>query len=84
MNPDDTQNGVRTKLLAVITSADPRIDDILENLLAEFAVKKNDKFKLIEKCNRSIANLGIKQVLVDSDTVKKHPKLLVKWCVVHC
>ncbi|RLB84638.1 MAG: BREX-1 system phosphatase PglZ type A, partial [Deltaproteobacteria bacterium] len=51
LNADDTQNGVRTKLLAVITSSDPRIDDILENLLAEFAVKKNDKFKLIEKCN---------------------------------
>jgi ATP-dependent Lon protease len=31
----------------------------------------------------SFANLGIKQVLIDSDTIKQHPKLLVSgvWCI---
>jgi uncharacterized protein (TIGR02687 family) len=48
---DDTQNAVRTKMLAVCAVSDPRIDNILENLLSESAVKKDDKFKLIENCN---------------------------------
>ncbi|WP_218576520.1 BREX-1 system phosphatase PglZ type A [Desulfobacter latus] len=47
---DDTQNAVRTKMLAVCAASDPRIDNILENLLSESAVKKDDKFKLIENC----------------------------------
>ena len=48
---DDTQNAVRTKMLAVCAASDPRIDNILENLLSESAVKKDDKFKLIANCN---------------------------------
>jgi ATP-dependent Lon protease len=40
----------------------------------------NDKTDAYEA---DFSNLGIKQVLVDADTVKKHPKLLVGgvWCI---
>lgn len=51
LTSDDTQNAVRTKMLAVCTTSDPRIDNILENLLSESAVKKDDKYKLIENCS---------------------------------
>ncbi|MDY0222241.1 MAG: BREX-1 system phosphatase PglZ type A [Desulfobacterium sp.] len=51
LSSDDTQNVVKTKMLSVCASSDPRIDNILENLLSESAVKKDDKFKLIESCN---------------------------------
>jgi len=54
LSSDDTQNAVRTKILAVCASSDPRIDDILENLLAESANKKNDKLKLVESCELDI------------------------------
>jgi ATP-dependent Lon protease len=39
--------------------------------------EKNDTYEA------SFANLGIREVLVDSDTVKRHPKLLVSgiWCI---
>ena len=39
--------------------------------------EKSDAYEL------SFSNLGIKKVLVDSDTIKKHPKLLVAgvWCI---
>ncbi len=50
LNADDTPNAVRTKMLAVCAASDPRIDAILENLLAEAAAKTDDKFKRIENC----------------------------------
>ncbi len=50
LSSDDTQNAVRTKMLAVCASSDPRIDNILENLLKESAVNKDEKLKLIENC----------------------------------
>ena len=39
--------------------------------------EKNDTYEA------TFANLGIREVLVDSDTVKRHPKLLVSgiWCI---
>jgi ATP-dependent Lon protease len=48
------------------------IDKIIVNL--------NDKTDAYEA---DFSNLGIKNVLVDADTVKKHPKLLVSgvWCI---
>ncbi len=51
LSTDDTPNAVKTKMLAVCAASDPRIDNILENLLSESAVEKDDKFKLIENCN---------------------------------
>jgi ATP-dependent Lon protease len=57
-------------------------------------IKEKGRYKVIDKISVDLndkkdvyeaqfANLGIKQVLVDSGTVKKHPKLLVSgvWCI---
>jgi len=50
-------------------------------VIDKVSVALNDKKDVYEA---AFANLGIKQVLVDSDTVKKHPKLLVSgvWSIV--
>ena len=49
-------------------------------VIDKISVDLNDKTDAYEA---SFSNLGIKKVLVDSDTVKKHPKLLVSgvWCI---
>ena len=47
----DTEGMIRLKMLAVCVGADPRLDHILELLLAELAEKKEDKIKLIIRCN---------------------------------
>jgi ATP-dependent Lon protease len=50
-------------------------------VIDKISVELNDKSDVYEA---SFANLGIKNVLIDADTVKKHPKLLVGgvWCIV--
>lgn len=61
LNPDDTPGMIRLKMLAVCAASEPRLEDCLENLLAEEAVTKdqsslfkqekdNPKSKLIERC----------------------------------
>ena len=49
-------------------------------VIDKISVELNDKSDVYEA---SFANLGIKNVLIDADTVKKHPKLLVGgvWCI---
>jgi len=49
-------------------------------VIDKISVALNDKTDAYEA---SFSNLGIKKVLVDSDTVKRHPKLLVSgvWCI---
>ena len=49
-------------------------------VIDKISVVLNDKDDVYEA---SFSNLGISRVLVDSDTVKKHPKLLVSgvWCI---
>ena len=49
-------------------------------VIDKVSVALNDKTDSYEA---SFANLGIKKVLVDSDTVKAHPKMLVAgvWCI---
>ncbi len=57
-------------------------------------IKEKGRYKVIDKISVALndktdayeatfSNLGIKKVLVDSDTVKKHPRLLVTgvWCI---
>ena len=57
-------------------------------------IKEKGRYKVIDKISVSLndkadvyeaefANLGIKKLIVDSDTVKAHPKLLVSgvWCI---
>lgn len=49
-------------------------------VIDKISVELNDKSDVYEA---SFANLGIKNVLIDAETVKKHPKLLVGgvWCI---
>lgn len=49
-------------------------------VIDKVSVTLNDKSDTYEA---SFANLGIKKVLVDTDTIKNHPKLLVTgvWCI---
>lgn len=49
-------------------------------VIDKIAVDLNDK---IDAYEASFENLGIKKVLIDSGTIKKHPKLLVGgvWCI---
>jgi ATP-dependent Lon protease len=62
--------------------------------LIRSTIKEKGKHKVIDKISVSLndkkdvyeatfANLGIKEVLISSDTIKKHPKLLVGgvWCI---
>ena len=57
-------------------------------------IKEKGRYKVIDKISVALnektdayeaqfSNLGIKKVLVDSGTVKAHPKLLVSgvWCI---
>jgi ATP-dependent Lon protease len=50
-------------------------------VIDKISVNLNDKRDVYEA---TFANLGVKEVLVDPDTVKRHPKLLVSgvWCIV--
>ena len=49
-------------------------------VIDKISVELNEKADCYEA---SFSNLGIKDVLIDTDTVKKHPKLLVSgvWCI---
>lgn len=49
-------------------------------VIDKITVALNEKRDVYEA---TFSNLGIKQVLVDTDTVKRHPKLLVSgvWCI---
>ena len=62
--------------------------------LIKSTIREKGRHKVIDKISASLndrddvyeasfSNLGITKVLVDSDTVKKHPKLLVSgvWCI---
>lgn len=50
LKPDDTLSDFRLKMLAVCAGADPRLDSLLEHLLAELAEAKEDKIRLIARC----------------------------------
>ncbi len=65
-----------------------------ESGLIKSVIREKGRHKVIDKVSVALndredtyeaafSNLGIKKVLVDSDTVKKHPKLLVSgvWCI---
>lgn len=49
-------------------------------VIDKVSVDLNDKADVYEA---EFSNLGIKEVLIDADTIKKHPKLLVGgvWCI---
>ena len=53
LKPDDTPGLIRLKLLAVCAGSEPRLDSVVENLLAESTTKKtkeHEKYRLIERC----------------------------------
>lgn len=47
----DTARQIRLKMLAVCAGSEPRMDTVLENLLQELADGRDEKIKLIERCN---------------------------------
>jgi uncharacterized protein (TIGR02687 family) len=51
IKPDDTPGMIRLKMLAVCVGAEPRVDDILESLLAELAQGGAEKINLIARCS---------------------------------
>lgn len=51
MKPDDTAGQIRLKMLAVCTSGEPRLDAVVEHLLQELADGRDDKVKLVYRCN---------------------------------
>ena len=50
LTTNDTQGMLRLKMLAVCASSDPRLDAIIEQLLAEHANDQDTKIKLINRC----------------------------------
>lgn len=50
LKADDTPGMIRMKMLGVCAGAEPRMDTILENLLAELAENRDEKFKLLSRC----------------------------------
>ena len=51
LKPDDTIGVIRLKMVAVCAGSDPRMDSVVENLLAELAEGRDEKIKLIGHCN---------------------------------
>jgi uncharacterized protein (TIGR02687 family) len=51
LKPDDTPGMIRMKMLAVCSNSGPRIDEVMENLLSELATGRDEKIRLIQRCN---------------------------------
>lgn len=50
LKPDDTRGMIRQKMLAVCSGSEPRMDSVMEHLLQELADGKDEKIKLISRC----------------------------------
>ncbi len=51
LNPEDTHGMIRLKMLAVCAGSEPRLDSVVENLLGEMALGRDDKIKQVGRCN---------------------------------
>jgi uncharacterized protein (TIGR02687 family) len=51
LKADDTAGQIRLKMLAVCTGSEPRMDAVVENLLQELADGRDEKIKLVGRCN---------------------------------
>ena len=51
LKKDDTAGQIRLKMLAVCAGSEPRMDAVVENLLAEMALGRDDKIKQIGRCS---------------------------------
>jgi uncharacterized protein (TIGR02687 family) len=54
LKSDDSSGALRLKMLAVCANAEPRLDVILEALLAELAEERDDRIKLITRCGLDV------------------------------
>lgn len=50
LDKSDSEGQLRQKMLAVCAGTEPRLDVILEALLAELAEQSEEKFKLLQRC----------------------------------
>jgi uncharacterized protein (TIGR02687 family) len=50
VNPDLTHSKLRMHMLAICTASEPRIDEIMEHLLTELAEERDEKIKVIQRC----------------------------------
>jgi len=50
LKDDDTAGQIRLKMLAVASGSEPRIDDVVENLLQELAEGQEEKIRLVARC----------------------------------
>ena len=51
LKADDTIGQIRLKMLAVCTGSEPRMDAVVENLLQELANGRDERIKLVGRCN---------------------------------
>lgn len=51
LNKEDTSSDIRIKMLAICVNSEPRLDEILESLFAELALKQNEKINLVIDCD---------------------------------
>lgn len=51
LKADDTSGQIRLKMLAVCSGSEPRMDAVVENLLQELADGRDEKTKLVGRCN---------------------------------
>ncbi len=51
LKADDTAGQIRLKILAVCAGSEPRMDSVVENLLQEIADGRDEKIKLISRCD---------------------------------
>jgi uncharacterized protein (TIGR02687 family) len=50
LKPTDTPRMIRMKMLSICVSSEPRSDEILESLLDELSVERDQKFKQVRLC----------------------------------
>lgn len=50
LSPHDTSGLIRLKMLAVCAGSEPRMDAVLENLLQELADGRDEKLRIIDRC----------------------------------
>ena len=50
LKPEDVPSRIRLKMIAVCAGAEPRLDNVLEQLLQELADGREEKIRLIERC----------------------------------
>lgn len=50
LDKEDTASIIRRKMLAVCTGGEPRLDTIVEQLLAELADERDEKLRLLTRC----------------------------------